>query len=213
MLLSRDLPYAKDIGDRHSLIRKVPHVIGGIYLAIFISLGIVWPATGLLAASVISYSALIIITRNRARTGKVTELASRFGIVGYDSETCRVHSYLSSPFSAFFAIGVLLILFPRYPALAGIIALTAGDTVAAFVGVRSKTHLPIPGSMKTFEGSSAMFLSTFALTFIATNTLLPSLVSSVVATIVEALPSPLDDNFLVPFLTAVVFLATLWVLA
>lgn len=138
----------------------------------------------------------------------------------------------SSPGTVYFAVSITILLAllwrtggepDRAPiAVAAIMAMTLGDAAAAIVGQnwgRKSYHL-VPGTTRTWLGSAAMAVFTFAgvaftLTVLPgsalspysaplcpTSVLLQAVLASVVATAAEAASPAGTDNLTVPLLTA-----------
>ena len=105
---------------------------------------------------------------------------------------------------------VCVLIFQKHIAVAALCFLIVGDTMAALVG---KTYGRIKVFRKTLEGSLACLLTCIIVVLIirpyldAQNPLPANIgfvvgfIGAVVATLVELLPIPLDDNFLIPILS------------
>ncbi len=109
--------------------------------------------------------------------------------------------------STWYVLGVTLtlLLFPRGPALAGILVLALADPAASVLGRALGTR---PFGQGTVEGSLAFLV-------VATLALLPlfswpvALGAALAATLVEAIPWPVDDNLAIPLATGLaLFLLT-----
>ncbi|MBD2593504.1 phosphatidate cytidylyltransferase [Nostoc sp. MBR 210] len=155
----------------------------------------------------------------------VNYLLYRYRIIGaMDTED-------SSPGTVYFAISVTLLfgLFWRPDnsvdhvpiAVAGIMAMTWGDALAALIGKSFGKHkYQIGSSVRSWEGSLAMFLasttaiflvlmflpgsflSPLAVPFSLSKALLTALISASFATLVEAISPHGTDNLSVPLVTA-----------
>lgn len=146
----------------------------------------------------------------------------------------------SSPGTVYFAISVTLLfgLFwrPDGPvdyvpiAVAGIMAMTWGDALAALIGKRFGRHqYQVGSSVRSWEGSLAMFLASGTAMFLVLlllpgsffsplavavsgeRTLLTALVSASFATLVEAISPHGTDNLSVPLIAAGVIWAIMQV--
>gem|GEM_PF-328363 len=185
-----------------TVVRKLPHVVGGLVLASFLLLGSLNLAVGLTAAAAASYVLVMLRNDTLKKNGSVMGMANQFGLV-YSGAGKTL--YLSSPFYAFAALSTLYLFASKEAALAGILALALGDTAAAVVGLHGKIKLKGVNAKKTFEGSIAMFLVTLMLIYLVSFNPLKAVSAAAVATAVEAAPLPLDDNLLIPLFTAIVF--------
>lgn len=107
-----------------------------------------------------------------------------------------------------FIIGVFLTIlsFPKSVALASILVLSFCDPLAAIFGILFSRKKNKEG--KSFEGSLAFFISSFICIFLffyfsnslidTINLLVVSFIFSIVMTLIERLPSKLDDNLIIP---------------
>lgn len=143
----------------------------------------------------------------------------------------------SSPGTVYFAISVTLLFTllwrPDTPgdnaliAVAGVMAMTWGDALAALIGRRwGKHQYQIGNSVRSWEGSAAMLvastvaiflvllllpgsrLSPLAVSISTSKAFLVALISAVVATLAEAVSPYGTDNLSVPLIAA----GTIWVL-
>ncbi|PSN92143.1 hypothetical protein B9Q03_01915 [Candidatus Marsarchaeota G2 archaeon OSP_D] len=178
--------------------RKLPHVGGGLIVSGLLLAGWRWLAIGLTSAATFGYLYLILNHSSNRGSGVLSNLALQFGLI---MENGGKPVYLSSTFYAFSALALLLLLYYPKPAIGGILTLTVSDTVAAVVGLHGKVKIPRLG--KTVEGSAAMFVSS-ALILMAIG--VPFYIAGIVAlcaTIIEMLPLPVDDNFLIPLIVGI----------
>lgn len=106
--------------------------------------------------------------------------------------------------STWYALSVFLVLmlFPRSYAMAGILVLAWADPAASVVGQRWGR---IPFLAGTVRGTTAFALIAFCalLVFVPWKT---ALAAAVVSAVVEAAPIPLDDNLIVPVTVAGILL-------
>lgn len=99
---------------------------------------------------------------------------------------------------------VCVFIFPRHVAVAALCFLIVGDTMAALVG---KTYGRIKVFRKTIEGSLACLATCVIVVFVVPDLKTAAgLIGAMVATVVELLPIPLDDNFLIPILSGAAML-------
>ncbi len=101
----------------------------------------------------------------------------------------------------FYALGIILtlLIFPRETASAAIAILALGDSVAALTGSLTGKHKLAFSKDKTIEGSLAGFI----VAYIAANYFLSptrALVAALSGTLAEALPTPFNDNLVIPLL-------------
>lgn len=183
---------------RLTLTRKLPHVVGGLIVSALVLAGWRWLAVGLTGAATFGYLYLIY-SRRVFGAGFLSWVATQFGLIVQSDGVSR---YLSSTFYGFAAIALLLLMFYPMPAAGGILVLSLSDSVAAFVGVRGRLRVPRIG--KTVEGCAAMFASSLAILLVLGVGVVPSLAAAAAATVVEALPLPVDDNFTIPVVVAVI---------
>ena len=95
---------------------------------------------------------------------------------------------------------VCVLIFQKNIAVAALCFLILGDTMAALVG-RSYGRIRLFGK-RTLEGSLACLFTCLVVVFVVPAFgLVVGVVGALVATIIELLPIPLDDNFLIPILS------------
>lgn len=129
-------------------------------------------------------------------------------IENYIKPAIRPEEWLGwASFTFLLGIFLTLILFGREIAIITIIPLAIGDGLATMIGVRFGKHKIPPFKLKSFEGSAALFLSTFIFVYILLQvypifypTLLAAAITAAVATGIEAIPE-LNDNVFIPILT------------
>ncbi|WP_413201338.1 diacylglycerol/polyprenol kinase family protein [Nostoc piscinale] len=199
----------KFFGIQPDLTRKVIHISAGMWIFGVLLLFKHWQI------GIIPFATFI----------GVNYLLYRYRLIGaMDTED-------SSPGTVYFAISVTLLfgLFWRPDnsvdhvpiAVAGIMAMTWGDALAALIGKSFGQHkYQIGSSVRSWEGSLAMFLasttaiflvlmflpgsflSPLAVTFSVSKALLTALISASFATFVEAISPHGTDNLSVPLVTA-----------
>lgn len=100
-------------------------------------------------------------------------------------------------------LGIILtlFLFEKTVAVYALLVMTLGDSIAALVGLRwGRTPL----FDKSVQGTVAFLAVALILAFVTPGVpRMPAVVSAVVATLAELLPSPVNDNLLVPVGTGV----------
>lgn len=192
---------SKNIGSKKAvLIRKVPHMVGGLSIAALVILGELPLAVALTQAATIGF--LVVIVLNRSKMGGVVaEIASTFGLMnGSGSQVAA----LSTPFYAFLGFSISYLFPVRFAIVAAVLSLTVGDTLAAAVGTHGKIALRM-NRKKTLEGSAAMFLSNFAVTYALSLSPIKSVAVAAVTTLLEASSFPPDDNLVIPVAAAIVY--------
>jgi dolichol kinase len=121
------------------------------------------------------------------RAAKKTEL--------YEFATAPIH----------FAVGIALslLIFPEPICYVAITVLTLGDSAAHIFGMKfGKTRLPF-NKGKNLEGSIAGFVFAFLGALVFVDPAL-ALVAAAVGMLVEAVPSPINDNLTIPLLSGLV---------
>lgn len=179
--------------------RKVFHLVGG--------LGVAWlvhalepqsPATRWTFGSLLSIAALSELLRLRVEA--VNRMIFRtFRVLLRPRE-------VAWPTISWYMLGVFVVLWIPDQAVVvpALLVLAVADPVAGVVGQRWGVHRVGKG---TVAGSAAFFASALAL-LIPFAGVLPGLVVAAVATVAEGARTPLDDNLVIPVVTAV----GLWVI-
>jgi dolichol kinase len=115
--------------------------------------------------------------------------------------------YATAPL--FLAVGVTLslVVFPPPSGYVGITVVTLGDGVAKIVGRRwGRTVIPF-NKPKTIEGTLAgLIVSAFAASLFTPPPI--ALLAATLGMLIEALPSPVNDNLSVPLLTGLATIIT-----
>ncbi len=89
-----------------------------------------------------------------------------------------------------------IFLFPKEIAVPSLLILSLSDTFAALVGIPFGRHRFLA---KTVEGSTAFFIVTLIiLAFFFPDKIILNFIVALFLTVVEAYPSNLDDNFMIP---------------
>jgi dolichol kinase len=191
----------KNMGNQKAvLIRKVPHIVGGLSIAALVASDKLPLAVALTQAAALSFLAVIILDKSKMG-GIVSSLASTFGLVQGTGEQAAA---LSTPFYAFMGFSIAYLIPIRLAVVAAVLSLTVGDTLAAAVGTHGRIALRTNGK-KTLEGSAAMFLSNFAITYALSLSPVKSAAVAAVTTLLEASNFPPDDNFVIPVAAAIVY--------
>ncbi|MCL2642754.1 MAG: hypothetical protein FWD52_04505 [Candidatus Bathyarchaeota archaeon] len=150
-------------------------------------------------------SIVYLISELARLNGKNLPLIS--AITRHAASQSELYGFVAAPL--YYAIGILLtlIIFP-FPASAAAIAIfTLGDSVASIVGGSLGIKLAF-NKGKTLEGS----LSGFACAFLASCLFVApwiAVIGAAIAMIVEYLPLPINDNVLIPIVTATVLMLLL----
>ncbi len=101
---------------------------------------------------------------------------------------------------------VLVVVFPLSIAVAAFAAFMVGDAAAALVGRRYGRHR-WPGTRRTLEGTAAFALVAFGTLLLFQVDAKAAVVCALVSAGAEVLPGPLNDNFQVPLVGALVLTA------
>jgi len=112
---------------------------------------------------------------------------------------------------SFYVLGllILVIFFPKQIALLSLLYLAVGDPAASIFGTLFGRH-KIFGS-KSLEGALANFVFSFMVTFVVSITIFKmplftapffALAGSIISVISELLPLPINDNFTIPVISA-----------
>lgn len=101
-----------------------------------------------------------------------------------------------------FSSALTILLFPKPIAIISLLILILSDTAAAFVG-KGVGKTPILG--KTLEGSLAFFASALLIVWVYPNLdRLSGFLTAFGTTVVELLPTGLDDNLTIPFVAGAI---------
>lgn len=178
--------------------RRVFHVANGSLIVLVLTVfGLPVPTAILILGIILALSLTLDVLRL---------LDPRFNVLFF-----RAFSFLASPreekklaSSTWFTLSALLVLaiFPRAYALAGILVLAWADPAANIVGRRWGK---IPFMQGTVRGTTAFAVAGFLalLIFVPWK---PAVIAAVVAALMEASPLDLDDNLIVPLTVATTLL-------
>ncbi|MCF7824348.1 MAG: phosphatidate cytidylyltransferase [Candidatus Marinimicrobia bacterium] len=108
------------------------------------------------------------------------------------------HEKLTGATYVFTGAVLSIFLFSKEVAVTSLLILSVSDTLAALIGIPFGKHKFLS---KSFEGSTAFFLSTLIILsiFIPQQVLL-NVIISIALTLLEASPIRIDDNFSIPLL-------------
>lgn len=110
------------------------------------------------------------------------------------------HTFTGATFSLLGTF-ITILIFEKYVAIFAVLVLALADSTAALVG-RKLGRIPCLG--KTVEGTGAFLLIAILLAmFIPELPRTGALLGALVATIVELLPSPMNDNIMIPLSAAI----------
>ncbi|MFP4116725.1 MAG: diacylglycerol/polyprenol kinase family protein [Candidatus Aenigmatarchaeota archaeon] len=102
------------------------------------------------------------------------------------------------------AVGFTFLVFPETAAILAVLILSISDSASTLVGIHlGESNLP-HNRDKSFEGSSAFFLTATVMAFLFTSPL-NSVLIALGGAFAESLPH-IDDNFSVPITVAVLFI-------
>lgn len=203
---------------RHEISRQIIHLAGLVFI-------IIAQFAGSYAASLLFFVIALgffvyseFIIRERVVIGRV-----RRAVLKMDRSGSRP---LMGAFWFYFALGIIFLVFPVSIATAAGIILCVSDSLSTIVGVRHGKH-KIAGN-KSLEGSVMFFLSTFLITAISLDYIIPVsdqlvmsltvFIVSVAVTFVELVPEAkfirewkrreiVNDNWLIPLFSGLIIYA------
>jgi len=119
----------------------------------------------------------------------------------------ELYEFAVAPISYAFGIMLSIMIFPPHVGYASIAILTLGDGFAALFGKRfGKTRFPF-NKAKNLEGSILGFIFAFlGATFFIDPT--RAFIGAIIGMFVECLPTPINDNLIVPLTTGIVLSLT-----
>jgi dolichol kinase/phosphoserine phosphatase len=186
----------RHLPSRNDFVREAIHASG---FAVPIIVGIIGlPIVALLISVVI---AVYVISELLRLDGKNLPVVS--AITRRAASQLEMNDFAAAPL--YFAVGILatLLIFPAPASSAAVGIFAFGDSAASmFGGLVSRTPLPLNKS-KTLEGSLAGFFFAFLAGSFYISPLF-ALIGAAVAMIIEWLPSPVNDNVLIPVFTGLV---------
>ncbi len=191
---------------RGELSRKFIHVGASI-----VAVAIVWLAPPLTGRAVLAAALLVALSVEIARrlsTGVARGFLRSFGPM------LRAHETRGLTGATMLAMGFLLaaLIFPPHVAGVGMLYAGVGDAASALVG-RRWGSLRFPWG-KSVQGSAAFFAAAMAAGWIAPGVpLLPALVAAVATTLLESLPTVIDDNLMLPIVGALAAWAAVGLIA
>jgi dolichol kinase len=113
--------------------------------------------------------------------------------------------YVDAPIYFALGIAISLLIFPIHIASASIAVLALGDPSASIIGkMLGKHSLPLAND-KTVEGLIAFIIASFLGCLLFLNPL-ESIICSVAGSVAEALPTPLNDNLIIPLFAGLILL-------
>jgi len=177
--------------------RKTAHLMGAVLLAIAYFSGVEGSLI-LLYLGALFYSMYELLKWRFNR--EFASLSRAFKFVGSPEYEWNL-PYVGP---LFFGLGIILVLLLfRYPiAYAAIAILTVGDSVAAIVGaIFGKATLQI-NYKKSVEGTLSGFVSAFLVAMLFVSPIV-AFVGAFIGMVMEALPTPVDDNLTIPISAAV----------
>ncbi len=182
-----------------TILRKIFHS-SGILIPLFLTKHI---DPHIVAALLIFFTIIYFVSEIWRYLGRNIPLISWFTLA--NTIEIEASEFVDAPI--YFALGIAfsLILFPSNIASAAIAVLTLGDPLAMIIGtLYGKTKTPIPGD-KTMEGFLAFIIASFlgCLFFIKP---FESIICSVIGAVTEVIPTPLDDNLLIPLVSGLTLL-------
>ena len=180
---------------RNEIYRKLIHIAFSVfplaYLFLFDRIVILW---------IVGICATLLVTGEllRLRFSLFARLYRRlFSAVVRQKEE---HSFTGATF-VFCGAFLTILIFEKHIAVFALLVLSLADSLAALIG-RRWGRRPLLG--KTLEGTVTFLIVALALAFALPG--IPreaAFVAALVATVVELLPSPINDNLLVPLTAAI----------
>jgi dolichol kinase len=180
---------------KNEILRKIIHM-SSFFVPILCNL----VGLPIVTISIFATTIVYVISEETRIKGKNFPIVS--SITRHAARNEELSNFAASP--AFFALGILLtlLLFPSAVSSAAIAIFALGDSTASIFGrILGKTRLFF-NRKKTLEGSLIGFAFAFLAGTIFTSPLI-ALTGAAVAMLFESLPLPLNDNMLVPLMTAV----------
>lgn len=182
--------------------RKLIHLVGLAVPAIY---GATSKEVTLLLVGAATVCAFIIEVA-RLKSQQANEFVLML-INGY----ARGHEERKVTGATYYAVAALLTVafFSERTAIASLLFLTLGDSVAALVGTRYGVHKLFG---KSVEGSCACFVTCSVVGWVILRGI--GLVGAVAATFIELVPLPIDDNLRIPLVSGAVMtllLSVTWV--
>jgi dolichol kinase/phosphoserine phosphatase len=201
--LSNVLPILKDKKSKwtapsvNDLVRENIHAAG-------IFTPIITQIIGLLPVVIfISVLSIIYLISELARlNGKNLPFIST--ITRHAASQSELYGFAAAPL--FYALGILftLLIFPFPVSTAAIAIFTLGDSVASIFGGSIGIRLPF-NKGKTLEGSFSGFVCAFLVSCLFVAPWI-AVIGAAIAMFVEYLPLPINDNVLIPIVTAAVLM-------
>jgi dolichol kinase len=149
-----------------------------------------------LLSSLLTFGSIMIVLRLKG---------NRIPVAAWFEETFERKNVRFPGYGAFwYVVGTLLLVLSLSNAdqiAAGILTLALGDSAATIFGINSRHPLPY-NRRKTFEGSLAFVAFSLSSCLFVEWVGLPL---ALLAAIAESLPSPFDDNLLIPIAAALFF--------
>ena len=206
---------------RNEILRQLVHLSGLAFIPI------AW-AAGQIAASaiflLIAFWFLIysehVLSRERSSKNHITRMESRlrgFALIFVRRETKRP---FAGAFFFYAGLGLAFLLFPLSIATAAGAVLAISDSLSTIIGMRLGRHKLL--GKKTWEGSSAFFISAFLVCLLFFSPV-AALLGAIAATLAELLPESkalsrsrlrplLNDNLLVPLIAGLALASLMMIL-
>ena len=182
----------------NALLRETIHA-SGFFIPVLAGLAGVFPVALMICVISVFYSLSELARMNRQNMPVISSITRNA------ASPTELYEFTATPL--YFAAGIFLtlLLFSAPVNGAAIAMFTLGDSTASLAG-GSISKKPLPFNKgKTWEGSFVGFLCAFlAGTFFIPPVL--ALIGAAVAMVIESLPSPINDNIIVPLGTGLVLL-------
>jgi HAD superfamily phosphoserine phosphatase-like hydrolase len=183
---------------KNDLLREIIHA-SGFFIPVLAGLAGVFPVALMICVVSAFYSLSELARMNRRNMPVISSITRNA------ASPAELYEFAAAPL--YFAAGIFLtlLLFPAPVNGAAIAMFTLGDSTASLVG-GSISRKPLPFNKgKTWEGSLFGFFFAFlAGSFFVSPVL--ALIGAAVAMAIESLPSPINDNIIVPLGTGLVLL-------
>jgi dolichol kinase len=177
------------------LMRKAVHSVGAFILVILALFGL--PKAQLV---ILSMTALYLASEYLRLSGRSLPFFSWLTRLATSEDEQR--GVVVAPI--WFALGSLttITLFPFKYALIGVLTLSIGDPVASLVGLSVENRHPYPfNESKSIEGTLAgLFVAVLACAFFTDP--VTSIIGCTAGMIVEASPTPINDNLTIPIISS-----------
>jgi phosphoserine phosphatase len=185
---------------RNNLLRKTVH-LSALLIPLFLTRYLSNPTI----ATLLTIMAIIYLISEAGRKIGYQGLPLIQWFTLLNTSTEEASEFVDDPL--YFAIGIALslLLFPKNIAYAAITVLSLGDPAAAIAGKLFGNNKIPHTRNKTIEGSLAFTISAYLGCLIFIKPAM-ALISAITGAIAEALPTPINDNLLIPIATGLILM-------